>query len=159
MGGFITDTWSWPWLFLINVVPGLIAALATPHLLPCHDTDLAELKGGAEYALGVDARVREQVRAKARFAEEPCRTHVQTGPTQLGRQACVPDGAIDGRMLVATPVGELRQEPHIESRTLQREACAQRVPVNADAVDGDVIAIATGEVDTVRRERTGGTHR
>ena len=22
VGGFITDTWSWPWLFLINVVPG-----------------------------------------------------------------------------------------------------------------------------------------
>ncbi len=27
VGGFITETWSWPWLFLINVIPGLIAAL------------------------------------------------------------------------------------------------------------------------------------
>src|SRR4051812_38639523 len=34
VGGFITDTWSWPWLFLINIVPGIIAALATPGLLP-----------------------------------------------------------------------------------------------------------------------------
>ena len=34
VGGFITATWSWPWLFLINVVPGLIAATATPFLLP-----------------------------------------------------------------------------------------------------------------------------
>jgi DHA2 family multidrug resistance protein len=43
VGGFITETWSWPWLFLINVIPGLIAALATPRLLPRHDTDFAEL--------------------------------------------------------------------------------------------------------------------
>jgi MFS transporter, DHA2 family, multidrug resistance protein len=43
VGGFITETWSWPWLFLINVIPGVIAALATPRLLPRHDTDLAEL--------------------------------------------------------------------------------------------------------------------
>jgi DHA2 family multidrug resistance protein len=43
VGGFITDTWSWPWLFLINVVPGLIAATATPFLLPRQRTNLAEL--------------------------------------------------------------------------------------------------------------------
>ncbi len=34
VGGYITDTWSWPWLFLINVIPGLIAAGAAPCLLP-----------------------------------------------------------------------------------------------------------------------------
>src|SRR6266849_8292041 len=43
VGGFITETWSWPWLFLINVIPGLIAAVTTPYLLPRHDTDFAEL--------------------------------------------------------------------------------------------------------------------
>jgi len=43
VGGFITETWSWPWLFLINVIPGLIAAATTPRLLPRHDTDLVEL--------------------------------------------------------------------------------------------------------------------
>jgi MFS transporter, DHA2 family, multidrug resistance protein len=43
VGGFITETWSWPWLFLINVIPGVIAAMATPRLLPRQDTDLAEL--------------------------------------------------------------------------------------------------------------------
>jgi MFS transporter, DHA2 family, multidrug resistance protein len=42
VGGFITATWSWPWLFLINVIPGLIAATATPFLLPRQDTDLGE---------------------------------------------------------------------------------------------------------------------
>ncbi|MGB6399954.1 MAG: DHA2 family efflux MFS transporter permease subunit [Bradyrhizobium sp.] len=44
VGGWITDTWSWPWLFLINVIPGLIAAAATPLLLPRQDADLSELK-------------------------------------------------------------------------------------------------------------------
>jgi DHA2 family multidrug resistance protein len=44
VGGFITATWSWPWLFLINVIPGLIVTLATPFLLPRQAADLAELK-------------------------------------------------------------------------------------------------------------------
>jgi DHA2 family multidrug resistance protein len=34
VGGWITETWSWHWLFLINVAPGMIAAAATPFLLP-----------------------------------------------------------------------------------------------------------------------------
>ena len=34
VGGWITQTYSWHWLFLINVVPGLIACVVTPHLLP-----------------------------------------------------------------------------------------------------------------------------
>jgi MFS transporter, DHA2 family, multidrug resistance protein len=34
VGGWITETWSWHWLFLINVAPGVIAAAATPLLLP-----------------------------------------------------------------------------------------------------------------------------
>ncbi|HLZ04535.1 MAG TPA: DHA2 family efflux MFS transporter permease subunit [Bradyrhizobium sp.] len=44
VGGFITATWSWPWLFLINVVPGLIAATVTPFLLPRHKPFLGELR-------------------------------------------------------------------------------------------------------------------
>jgi MFS transporter, DHA2 family, multidrug resistance protein len=43
VGGWITETWSWPWLFLINVIPGLIVASVTPFLLPRQDTDFAEL--------------------------------------------------------------------------------------------------------------------
>lgn len=43
VGGFITDTWSWSWLFLINVIPGVIAAAATPFLLPRQKADLAAL--------------------------------------------------------------------------------------------------------------------
>jgi DHA2 family multidrug resistance protein len=43
VGGWITETWSWPWLFLINVIPGLIAAAATPLLLPQQEADFGEL--------------------------------------------------------------------------------------------------------------------
>src|SRR5256886_8609182 len=43
VGGWITETWSWPWLFLVNVIPGLIVAAVTPFLLPRQDTDFAEL--------------------------------------------------------------------------------------------------------------------
>jgi MFS transporter, DHA2 family, multidrug resistance protein len=34
VGGWITETWSWHWLFLINVLPGILAASVTPLLLP-----------------------------------------------------------------------------------------------------------------------------
>jgi DHA2 family multidrug resistance protein len=44
VGGWITETWSWHWLFLINVAPGVVAATATPFLLPQDKTDLAEFK-------------------------------------------------------------------------------------------------------------------
>jgi len=43
VGGWITDNWSWPWLFLINVIPGLIAASVTPFLLPRQNINLREL--------------------------------------------------------------------------------------------------------------------
>ena len=33
VGGWITQTYSWHWLFLVNVVPGVIAALAAARLL------------------------------------------------------------------------------------------------------------------------------
>ena len=34
VGGWITETYSWPWLFLINVVPGITAASVATVLLP-----------------------------------------------------------------------------------------------------------------------------
>jgi DHA2 family multidrug resistance protein len=43
VGGFITEIWSWPWLFLINVIPGLVAAALTPLLLPRQLTNPGEL--------------------------------------------------------------------------------------------------------------------
>src|SRR5579883_274331 len=44
VGGWVTETWSWHWLFLINVAPGLVAAAATPFLLPREKPNFAEFK-------------------------------------------------------------------------------------------------------------------
>jgi DHA2 family multidrug resistance protein len=43
VGGWITETWSWRWLFLINVVPGVIAAPGIALLLRGERPRLAEL--------------------------------------------------------------------------------------------------------------------
>jgi MFS transporter, DHA2 family, multidrug resistance protein len=42
VGGWITQTYSWHWLFLINVFPGLIACAATPYLLPRQRTNFGD---------------------------------------------------------------------------------------------------------------------
>src|SRR5215212_10227085 len=34
VGGWITETWSWQWLLLINVAPAITAGVLTPFLLP-----------------------------------------------------------------------------------------------------------------------------
>jgi DHA2 family multidrug resistance protein len=43
VGGWITETYSWSWLFRINVAPGVIAAAATPFLLPSEKPRLRDL--------------------------------------------------------------------------------------------------------------------
>src|ERR1700712_4644778 len=44
VGGWITHHYSWPWLFLVNVIPGIIAVVATPFLLPRGRQRLNQLK-------------------------------------------------------------------------------------------------------------------
>lgn len=44
VGGWITQTYSWHWLFLINVIPGLISGLSAIFLLPRSQFDLNEAK-------------------------------------------------------------------------------------------------------------------
>src|SRR5882757_4960965 len=53
VGGWITETWSWHWLFLINVAPGVIAAAATPFLLPNEEPRLAKLTTLDGYSLAL----------------------------------------------------------------------------------------------------------
>jgi MFS transporter, DHA2 family, multidrug resistance protein len=55
VGGWITETWSWHWLFLINVVPGVIAAAATPFLLPNEEPRFANLATLDGYSLALMA--------------------------------------------------------------------------------------------------------
>ncbi len=44
VGGWITQTFEWNWLFLINVGPGIAATIAAGFLLPREATDLTHLR-------------------------------------------------------------------------------------------------------------------
>jgi MFS transporter, DHA2 family, multidrug resistance protein len=44
VGGWVTHTYSWPWLFLINVTPGVLVAGAGVYLLPRASLRLDQLK-------------------------------------------------------------------------------------------------------------------
>jgi DHA2 family multidrug resistance protein len=51
IGGWITETWSWHWLFYINLVPGVVVTVLVPLLVKIDKPDLNLLKG-ADY-LGI----------------------------------------------------------------------------------------------------------
>jgi DHA2 family multidrug resistance protein len=55
VGGWITDTYDWPWLFLINTVPGLGAIAVGTCLLPREPTRLGLLRDLDLPALGLMA--------------------------------------------------------------------------------------------------------
>jgi DHA2 family multidrug resistance protein len=55
VGGWITTHYSWPWLFLVNVVPGVIAVVATPFLLPWGRFRLNQLRNFDVVSLGLMA--------------------------------------------------------------------------------------------------------
>jgi DHA2 family multidrug resistance protein len=44
IGGWITDTWSWHWLFYINLVPGILVTVLVPLLVKVDKPDLSLLK-------------------------------------------------------------------------------------------------------------------
>ena len=48
IGGWITDTWNWHWLFYVNLVPGLTITFLAPLLIDIDQPDLSLLKG-ADY--------------------------------------------------------------------------------------------------------------
>lgn len=49
IGGWITDTWSWHWLFFINLAPGLAVTILVPLFVDIDKPDLKLLQG-ADYA-------------------------------------------------------------------------------------------------------------
>jgi DHA2 family multidrug resistance protein len=48
IGGWITDSWSWQWLFYVNIIPGLLVASLVPILVRIDKPDLTLLRG-ADY--------------------------------------------------------------------------------------------------------------
>jgi DHA2 family multidrug resistance protein len=55
VGGWITSAYSWPWLFLINVVPGITAALLAWSSLPRDNPHFEEIRRLDLRALGLGA--------------------------------------------------------------------------------------------------------
>jgi MFS transporter, DHA2 family, multidrug resistance protein len=49
VGGWITDSYSWHWLFFVNLVPGIFVAVAVPMLVRVDRPNLSLLRG-ADYA-------------------------------------------------------------------------------------------------------------
>jgi DHA2 family multidrug resistance protein len=44
VGGWVTQTYNWPWLFLINVIPGVLVAIAGVYFLPRESLRLEQLR-------------------------------------------------------------------------------------------------------------------
>ena len=67
VGGWITETYSWPWLFLINVLPGVLAASVVSRSLPrgrvsldqLRSLDLLALSLGAVALAGLEIAIKE----------------------------------------------------------------------------------------------------
>ena len=51
-GGWITDNWSWHWLFYINIVPGILVAVLVPPLVDIDRPNLGLLKGADYLGIG-----------------------------------------------------------------------------------------------------------
>ena len=55
MGGWITENYSWPWIFLINVGPGLMVAVISGLLLPMEPFNWSRLRNVDMVALPLTA--------------------------------------------------------------------------------------------------------
>jgi len=55
VGGWITDNYSWHWLFFINLVPGIFVAVVVPMLVRIDKPNLALLRGADYLGMGLMA--------------------------------------------------------------------------------------------------------
>ena len=55
VGGWITDNYSWHWLFFVNLVPGLFVTIVVPILVRVDKPDLSLLKGADYFGMALMA--------------------------------------------------------------------------------------------------------
>ena len=75
VGGWITDHYSWHWLFFVNLVPGIFVAVVVPILVRVDKPNLALLKGADYLGMVLMALCLGQVGLErgARIVEIPMR--------------------------------------------------------------------------------------
>ena len=66
VGGYLTDAFSWHWLFFVNVVPGIVVTFATIMLVDFDKPDLALLKNFDWYGLSQHGGLSRRARICAR---------------------------------------------------------------------------------------------
>ena len=57
VGGYLTDLFSWHWLFLVNVVPGIVVTIMACHLIDFDEPDLSLLEDFDWLGPDLDGRV------------------------------------------------------------------------------------------------------
>ncbi len=57
VGGWITDNYSWHWLFFVNLVPGIFVTVVVPLMVKIDKPDLSLLKGADYLGHGLDGGV------------------------------------------------------------------------------------------------------
>src|SRR6202000_3395258 len=55
LGGWITDNYSWHWLFFINLVPGIFVTVVVPMMVKIDKPDLSLLKGADYFGMALMA--------------------------------------------------------------------------------------------------------
>ncbi len=110
VGGWITETYSWHWLFLINVVPGIVAGVASVWLLPKEKPAFGEAR--SLDILSIAGMVVALTALEIALKEAPDRGWLS--PFVLGLLAV---SVVSGFAFVRRTLG--RRKPVVELRTLK----------------------------------------
>jgi DHA2 family multidrug resistance protein len=107
VGGWITETYSWHWLFLINVVPGVLAVAVAAVVLPRLPTRMVLIRGVDWLSLGMLAIALASF--EIALKEGPQRGWISGLVAGLMVLAAISGAGFVGRSLSAlTPVVDLR---------------------------------------------------